>query len=154
MKSFASILLIVLCTVVPVSIFAQSGMVKQQSNTTVNQTTQRLTETLEAKGATVFKIVDHQAGAQSVDLELRPTTVVIFGNPKLGTPLMQCTQSVAIDLPQKMLIWEDADGQVWVGYNSTEYLKERHQLSGCDLALEKIEGVLQSFAAVAAGNSN
>jgi uncharacterized protein (DUF302 family) len=129
-------------------------MVKQKSDADVNQTTQRLTETLEAKGATVFKVVDHQAGAQSVDLELRSTTVVIFGNPKLGTPLMQCTQSVAIDLPQKMLIWEDADGQVWVGYNSPQYLNNRHQLTGCDSALEKIDSALQSFAAAATGNAS
>jgi uncharacterized protein (DUF302 family) len=84
-------------------------------------------------------------------MELPPTTVLIFGNPKLGTPLMQCAPTVAIDLPQKMLIWEDDNGNVSIGYNSPEYLKKRHNIAGCDQELQKISGALQKFAQNAAG---
>jgi uncharacterized protein (DUF302 family) len=75
--------------------------------------------------------------------------VVIFGNPKVGTPLMQCAQSVAIDLPQKALVWEDSDGTVWLGYNDPDYLKQRHSIEGCDQVIEKVKGALAGFAKAA-----
>lgn len=82
---------------------------------------------------TVFTRIDHSAGAKKVDKELRPTELVIFGNPKVGTPLMQCVQTVAIDLPQKMLIWQDEAGTTWLSYNNPSYLAKRHHIRGIGL---------------------
>lgn len=99
---------------------------------------------------TVFERINHSKGAKSAGLELRPTEVVIFGNPKVGTPLMLCSQSVAIDLPQKMLIWQDQAGDVWLAYNDPGYLAKRHNIEGCDEVLGKISTALGNFAAAAA----
>lgn len=131
---------------------AQEGLKTLKSNYDVKQTTERLTENLENSGATVFEVIDHQQGAASVNLELPATTVVIFGNPKLGTPIMQCSPSAAIDLPQKILIWEEND-DVIIGYNDPDYFKKRHQIEGCDQELNKISKVLKKFARSAAGNN-
>lgn len=86
---------------------------------------------------------------RSLDLELRPTELIVFGNPAVGTPLMQCQQSVAIDLPQKALIWQDAQDRVWLGYNQPAYLKQRHSIEGCDDLLDRIAGVLDGLAQAA-----
>lgn len=128
---------------------AADGLVRFKSPHSVPVTTERLVSALKEKGMTVFRQVDHQQGAANVDLSMPPTRVVIFGNPKVGTPLMQCAPTTAIDLPQKMLIWEDADGQVWLGYNDPSYLKERHGIKGCDAALNKVAGALERFAGMA-----
>lgn len=130
---------------------AQDGMVTLKSNYSVEKTTSRLESTLTENGLTIFRKVDHQKGASSVDMQLSPTTVIIFGNPKLGTPLMQCAPTVAIDLPQKMLVWEDGNDNVSIGYNSPEYLKKRHNIRGCDQEIQKISGAVQKFAQTAAG---
>ncbi|WP_445663951.1 DUF302 domain-containing protein [Fodinibius sp. AD559] len=130
---------------------AQEGMEIVQSKYSVEETTDRLQKVLKDNGLTIFEKVNHQEGASSVSMEMPPTTVLIFGNPKLGTPLMQCAPTVAIDLPQKVLIWNDQNGQVNVGYNSPDYLKKRHSIKGCDQELQKISGALQKFAQTAAG---
>ena len=108
-----------------------TGLVIKQSPYSVEETEQRFISILEERGLTVFTTVDHAQNAAGADLTLPPTRVVIFGNPKLGTPLMQCAQSIAIDLPQKMLIWEIEDGEVTVAYNDPRYLGGRHQLGSC-----------------------
>ncbi|MDZ7682715.1 MAG: DUF302 domain-containing protein [Fodinibius sp.] len=131
--------------------FAQDGVEIIESKYSVEETTDRLENTLTENGLTIFQKVDHKKGAASVDMQLPPTTVLIFGNPKLGTPLMQCAPTVAIDLPQKMLVWEDQHGQTHVGYNSPDYLKKRHGIEGCDQELQKISGALKNFAQTAAG---
>ena len=131
--------------------FAQDGVEIMESNYSVKKTTDRLEKVLKSNGLTIFRKVDHREGAASVDMELPPATVLIFGNPKLGTPLMQCAPTAAIDLPQKMLIWEGADGKVRIGYNSTDYLKRRHRIRGCDQELQKIAGALEKFARTATG---
>lgn len=130
---------------------AQDGIEIMRSEYSVAETTDRLENILEDNGLTIFQKVDHQEGAASVNMDLPPTTVLVFGNPKLGTPLMQCAPTVAIDLPQKMLVWEDKDGQVKVGYNTTDYLKKRHSIEGCDQELQKISGALKKFAQTTAG---
>lgn len=130
--------------------FADNGLVVTQSQHSVSETGDRLVSVLEDKGMTVFDRINHGEGAKKVGLELRPTEVVIFGNPKVGTPLMQCSQSVAIDLPQKMLVWEDEAGDVWLAYNDPGYLAERHDIAGCDEVLGKVSGALENFAAAAA----
>lgn len=130
-------------------VFAASGLVTVKSNHDVKTTADRLESLLKEKNMTVFIRIDHAAGAQKVEKELRPTELVVFGNPKVGTPLMQCAQSTAIDLPQKALIWEDEHGAVWLSYNDPAYLVERHEISGCEPVVEKITAALANFAALA-----
>lgn len=125
---------------------AEKGLIKVKSSSKVPETAARLESLLREKGMTVFTRVDHSGGAKKAGMELNPTILIIFGNPKVGTPFMQCGQSVAIDLPQKALIWEDEEGQVWFGYNDPRYLAERHGIGGCDEVIQKIERALDSFA--------
>lgn len=127
-----------------------SGIVKVQSAYSVAETGDRFEAVLNEQGLTQFARIDHAAGAESVDLELRPTQVIIFGNPQVGTPLMQCNQQAAIDLPQKALIWEDETGQVWIGYNDPDYLMTRHNLSECAALIERIKMVLSNLVSAAA----
>ncbi|AXS83845.1 MULTISPECIES: DUF302 domain-containing protein [Marinobacter] len=125
------------------------GLVTVKSSHDVKATVDKLESVLKDKGMTVMARVNHQQGAKKAGLELRPTEVLIFGNPKVGTPLMQCAQSVAIDLPQKALIWEDENGDTWLAYNDLDYLKSRHGIEGCDEVLEKVSGALAAFAKAA-----
>lgn len=131
------------------TINAKKGLVTLQSNHSVKDTADKLASILESKGMTVFARVDHQKNAAGVNLELRPTQVIMFGNPKAGTPLMQCEQSVAIDLPQKILISEDADNKVWLSYNNPDYLKTRHDIQGCDTAIDNISKALSGISQAA-----
>jgi uncharacterized protein (DUF302 family)/uncharacterized membrane protein YidH (DUF202 family) len=103
-----------------------NGIVSKQSKHTVDETLENLTRTLETKGVTVFAIVDHSGEAEKVGLKMRPAKLVIFGNPKAGTPLMLAAPSIAIDLPLKILVSEDEGGKVWISYNSPDYLEQRH----------------------------
>lgn len=131
------------------TINAEKGLVTLQSNHSVKDTANKLASIIESKGMTVFARVDHQKNAAGVNLELRPTQVIMFGNPKAGTPLMQCEQSVAIDLPQKILISEDADDKVWLSYNNPDYLKTRHDIQGCDTAIDNISKALSGISQAA-----
>jgi len=96
------------------------------SNHSVDETVERLKGILQAKGVTVFALVDHSGEAEKAGIKMRPTKLLIFGSPKAGTPVMLAAPSIAIDLPLKILIWEDGQGKVWISYNSPEYLQERH----------------------------
>lgn len=131
--------------------FAQEGMTTIQSNYPVEESANRLEKILTENGITIFNKIDHQQGASDVDMELSPTILFIVGNPKLGTPVMQCSQTAAIDLPQKILIWENSESVVQIGYNNPEFLKERHSIKGCDDVLKKIDDALHNFAVSAAG---
>jgi uncharacterized protein (DUF302 family) len=137
---------ILLCSIVSGPAIAADGLITLKSNYSVEKTADRLESLLNEKGMTLFKRVDHTEGAKGVGLDLRPTELIIFGNPKVGTPLMQCQQTAAIDLPQKALIWEDEAGEVWLAYNDPEYMAERHGLEGCDKAIKKVKGALKKFA--------
>ena len=106
----------------------EEGIVKIPSGHSVDETVDRLTTTLKTKGVTLFALVDHSGEAQKAGMTMPPTKLVIFGNPKAGTPLMLASPSAALDLPLKILIAEDAQGKVWISYNSAEFLKERHGL--------------------------
>lgn len=128
---------------------AMPGLVEVQSAHDVETTAGRLQAALNKAGMKTFGVVDHAKGAGSVGLSLPPTRVVIFGNPKAGTPLMRCAATVAIDLPMKALIYEDANGSVWYAYNDPEYLKTRHAMTGCDQVLTRISGALAKFASAA-----
>ncbi|MGB7911270.1 MAG: DUF302 domain-containing protein, partial [Desulfobaccales bacterium] len=94
----------------------------------VDETVEKLKGILQAKGVTLFALVDHSGEAQKVGLEMRPTKLLIFGSPKAGTPVMLAAPSSAIDLPLKILVWEDGKNKVWISYNSQEYLQKRHGL--------------------------
>jgi len=126
--------------------FADNGLISIKSSHDVQGTADRLENTLREKGMTVFIRINHAEGAQKVGKKLRPTELVVFGNPKVGTPLMQCSQSVAIDLPQKALIWEDEAGHVWLSYNDPKYLAKRHGITECVNVIKKIEKALSNFA--------
>jgi uncharacterized protein (DUF302 family) len=107
---------------------ASNGIVSKPSKHSVEQTIEALTNILKAKGVAVFAVIDHSGEAEKVGLKMRPTKLLIFGSPKAGTPLMLASPSSAIDLPLKLLVWQDGQGKVWVSYNSREYLRERHGL--------------------------
>jgi uncharacterized protein (DUF302 family) len=104
------------------------GIIDTPSNHSVDQTVDKLKGILEAKGVTLFALVDHSGEAARVGMKMPPTKLLIFGSPKAGTPVMLAAPSSAIDLPLKILIWEDNHGKVWVSYNSPEYLQERHDI--------------------------
>jgi len=106
----------------------KTGIIDQPSSHSVDDTVARLESILQAKQVTLFALVDHSGEAAKVGLTMRPTKLLIFGSPKAGTPLMLAAPSIAIDLPLKIVVWEDGQGKVWLSYNSPEYLKERHGL--------------------------
>ena len=105
---------------------AQSGLAEVSSRYSVDETVRRLEAAFGEKGMKVFAVIDHSGEAEKVGLKMRPTKVVIFGSPKGGTPLMVAAPSLAIDLPLKALVAENAEGEVWVTYNSPDYLQQRH----------------------------
>ena len=102
------------------------GMEQVESRHSVDETVERLRSVLEARGVTLFAVVDHSGEAAKVGMAMPPTKLLIFGNPAAGTPVMVAAPSVAIDLPLKLLVWEDGDRKVWIGWNTPEYLRERH----------------------------
>ena len=110
-----------------------SGISIIVSSHSVDETVDRLKKILQAKGVTLFALVDHSGEAEKAGIPMPPTKLLIFGSPKAGTPLMLAAPSIAIDLPLKILVSEDPDGKVWVTYNSAEYLEKRHGLPN-DLA--------------------
>lgn len=110
---------------------AADGVITAKSSYTAKQTMDRFEDFAKQKGLKVFARIDHTAGAAKVGKTLRQTEVLIFGNPKGGTPFMQCAQTVGIDLPLKALVWEDVSGQVWLGYNDPAYIALRHGVAQC-----------------------
>ncbi len=112
------------------STLPDNGMVHLRSPHSVPETLRRLESLLQAKGVNIFARVDHSGEAEKAGLKMRPTQLLIFGSPKAGTPLMVASPTLAIDLPLKALAWEDADGKVWLSYNSPEYLQQRHNIPG------------------------
>ena len=104
------------------------GLINIPSNHTVEGTVEKLKAILQSKGITIFVLIDHSGEAIKAGMKMPPTKLLIFGNPKAGTPVMLAAPSSAIDLPLKILIWEDAQGKAWVTYNSPAYLQERHNI--------------------------
>ena len=125
---------------------AGDGLVSVKSVHDVKKTADRLESKLKEKGMRIFNRINHAQGAQNAGISLRPTELIIFGNPKVGAPLMKCGQSVAIDLPQKALVWQDASGQVWLSYNDPEYVAKRHGIRDCGPVIGKISTALGNFA--------
>ena len=124
-----------------------NGIVDLPSNHSVDETVEKLRGILAAKGVTLFALVDHSGEAEKAGLKMPPTKLLIFGSPKAGTPVMLATPSIAIDLPLKILVWQDGAGKVWVSYNSPEYLRERH---GVPPELVPTLAVVEALAAKAA----
>ncbi|MGB9030993.1 MAG: DUF302 domain-containing protein [Acidobacteriaceae bacterium] len=121
----------------------ENGIVSERSHHTVDETVDRLKSLLQAKGVKLFALVDHSGEAAKAGIEMRPTKLLIFGNPAGGTPVMLAAPSIAIDLPLKILVWEDGDGVVWLSWNSPEYLRDRH---GVPAALVKNISVAEGLA--------
>ena len=138
--------LLALSALMTFTVQAAEGLIKKPSAYSVTETADRFEQLVNEKKMTFFARIDHAANADNVSLSLRPTQTLIFGNPKIGTPLMQCAPSVAIDLPQKALVWQDENGQVWLGYNDPGYLKTRHGMKGCEQYLEKVKAVLSNLS--------
>ena len=131
---------------------AADGLTTIASKYDPAETIKRLETKIKAKGMTVFARIDHAAGAKEVGLELRPTEVLIFGSAKAGTPLMQAEQTIGIDLPLKVLVWQDGAGKTWISYNNPEWLAKRHGLGhGVQPILEKMRGVVAEVASEAVG---
>jgi uncharacterized protein (DUF302 family) len=105
-----------------------NGIISKATTRTVDETVEKIKALLQAKGIKLFTVIDHSGEAAAAGLKMPPTKLLIFGNPKGGTPLMLAAPSVAIDLPLKLLVWEDAQGSRWISYNSPQYLKQRHEL--------------------------
>lgn len=126
-----------------------NGIIRIKSANTAKATIDKLEAVLKKKGMTIFKRVDHTAGAKKVGLDIRPTDLLIFGNPKVGTPLMICSQTSALDLPQKALAYKDEAGQVWLAYNDPAYMAHRHGIKGCEKQVQKVTGALAKFTKMA-----
>ena len=147
MKTLILTTLVVLIMSFPT--YAAESMIDVRSSFGVKETGDRLENVLKEKGMTIFNRVKHSDAAKNVGVELRETELIIFGNPKVGSPLMKCQQRVAIDLPQKALIWKDSEGKVWISYNDPRYLEKKHNISGCKEVISKIEKALAGISKAA-----
>ena len=127
----------------------ETNLVKLPSVHSVSETVKRFKALLTQKGIELFAHIDHAAGAKKVGLSLRPTEVLIFGNPKAGTPLMQSKQTIGLDLPLRVLIWEDEAGKVWLTYRRVEDLAQQHYLTGQDEAVKPLDTSLAALARAA-----
>lgn len=127
---------------------SENGIVNLPCSSSVSETSDRLQAMLKAKGIMIFACIDLAAEAAAVGLSLRPTTLIIFGDPRSGTPLMNAYPSLALDLPLKAMIWQDQDSKVWLSYNSPAYLQKRH-----GLPMEPFQPIVGLLAQVVAENS-
>jgi uncharacterized protein (DUF302 family) len=121
---------------------AADGLIAVKSPHSVKETLDRVETAAKSRNLNVFLRLDHAAGAKKAGKSLRPTELLIFGNPQGGTPLMECAQSAGIDLPLKVLAWQDAADQVWVGYNDPQFLADRHGAKDCGPIVQKLRGAL------------
>lgn len=146
---FGSLLAImILC---PALASGSHGLITVQSSYSVPVTADHLESILKEEGMTVFSRIDHASGAAGIGETLRPTVLLIFGNPRAGTALMKCGQTTGIDLPLKILMWEDVSGLVKLSYNDPRYIADRHGISHCGQVMEKMSGTLKRIAERAAG---
>lgn len=143
--------IIALCFVLVVSPALAGDFVVKPSKYSVAETLDRLTNALKSKGINVMARVDHAAGAQKAGLKLKPTQLLIFGNPKLGTPLMQTNRGIGLDLPMKVLAWQDDKGKTWVTYTKPDVLKARYGIKGKDGIFKKMTGALSKMTGKASG---
>ncbi len=137
-----------LLSAVAATSLAADGLVAVKSAHSVKDTLDRFEAIAKGKGLNIFLRVDHTAGAQKIGKTLRPTELLVFGNPQGGTPLMECAQTAGIDLPLKALAWQDAAGQVWLGYNDPRFLAARHGAGECAV-VPNLSKALEGLAAEA-----
>ena len=128
------------------------GLITVASEFGPKETMDRLEKEIRGKGLTVFARIDHAAGATEAGLKLRPTELIIFGNARGGTPLMQASQTSGIDLPLKMLVWEDAEGRTLVSYNDPDWIVKRHGLNLSAEVVDNLKAALKAISAKAAGS--
>lgn len=140
------IAVIILLPLISSFCLAADGVIRVKSPHSVKETIDRLETGTKARGLNVFLRVDHAAGAKKIGKELRATELLVFGNPQGGTPLMECAQSAGIDLPLKALAWQDASGQVWLGYNDPQYLANRHGAGDCGPVAANLAKALAGLA--------
>jgi uncharacterized protein (DUF302 family) len=129
-----------------VNLSADDGLVRVKSPYSVSETLDRFEAAVRARAMTVFTRVDHSAGAEGVDLKLAPNALLIFGNPKIGSLLMQSEATAGIDLPMKALAFRDSDGQVWLVYNDPQYLVDRHRIKDRTGLVGKMKKALEAFS--------
>ena len=130
----------------------KEGLTTAPSNFGPKETMERLETELRAQGMNIFARIDHAAGAREAGLELRPTEVIIFGDARGGTPLMQGNQTAGIDLPLKALVWQDAANQSWISYNEPSWIAQRHGLTNIDPVVSKMTALLRAVTTKAASN--
>jgi uncharacterized protein (DUF302 family) len=134
---------------------AVDGLITMQSGYGPEETMKKFEAAAQAKGMTIFAKIDHAAGATQVGLPLRPTSVIIFGNPKGGTAPMQIVQTSGIDLPLKALVWQDASGTTWLSYNDPQWIADRHGLQhAAESVIKGMSDALHAFASAATGQSS
>ena len=133
-----------------ISVWGADGLIAMKSSRSAKATMDRLEDIVKERGMIVFNRIDHAAGAAKIGKKLRATELLIFGNPVGGTPLMECEQTAGIDLPLKALVWEDAAGQVWLGYNDPAFLAARHGAVNCPV-VGNLQKALAGFAQTAVG---
>lgn len=144
MKKLIATIAVVAGLMLPTGTMA-AGMLKMESPYTVTVTLDRLAGIMEAKGIKIFARVDHAAGAKSIGETMPPTELMLFGNPKLGTPLMKINPEIAFELPLKALAWQDADGKVWLAVTNPAELNQDYALAGANGVIEKMTGALKAF---------
>jgi len=149
MKYATAMLLALVCGSAPWA-WAADGLITVKSAHSAKATMDRLEKIVKERGMTVFNRIDHAAGAAKIGKKLRATELLVFGNPAGGTPLMECEQTTGIDLPLKALVWEDAAGQVWLGYNDPAFLAQRHGAVNCPV-VANLQKALAGVAQAAAG---
>jgi len=147
-----SIVVLLLVVLIPSTLNAADGMIDVESQFSVKTTADRLEKILNERGMTIFNRIKHSENAAKIGIQLRETELIIFGNPKAGSPLMACQQTVAIDLPQKALIWKDENSKVWLSYNAMRYLKKRHNITGCEKIIAKVETIIAKIIDSASKN--
>lgn len=145
MKKFILTLLLL----ISMPTIAQHHLITLESPHSPKETADRYAALVVEKGLTLFARIDHSANAASAELELAPTELILFGNPKVGTLLMQCAPTVAIDLPQKALVWQSTDGTTKLAYTDPAYMKDIHKIEGCDPIIEKVSNLLAGLAQAA-----
>ena len=133
------------CVTLPTLASAADGLIEVKSPHSAKDTMNKLEDIVKQRGLNVFARIDHSAGAAKIGKMLRPTELLIFGNPQGGTPLMECAQTAGIDLPLKALVWEDASNQVWLGYNDPAFLAQRHGAAACPV----VDNLRKALAGIA-----
>ncbi len=146
--------LVLLLLLMNTAAFAVDGLIVKPSAYSVAETLDRFEMIIKKKGITVFARINHAQGAEKVGLVMAPTEVIIFGDPKLGSPLMLSERTAAIDLPLKAIVWKDKEGKVWLAYNSPDYIAARHGIKDKQKVIKKMTGALNKFSNYATKKSD